>query len=96
MIGAVEAYKAVAVINGESKEIQDRQAEESGNLGSEAAALIPHIKCGYPQIFLAEAREFEKYISGLIDVGDLATDPVDSGPIVAADMTRLFGHFVRN
>src|SRR5579864_2075465 len=95
-LGAVEVYQAIAVVNGQSKEIQEGQAEKTGNFRSEAAALVPHIKCGHTKIFLAESSKLEKQIAGLIHVRDLTVDSADSGLGVTIYLADLRGHFVRN
>src|ERR1700675_1824971 len=93
---AVEVHKPVAIVDGQSEEIQKRQAEETGNLRSDAAALFPHIKCGHPQVFLPESGKLQKQIAGLIDIRHLAADPVDPDSIVAFDFARFLRHFVRD
>src|ERR1700676_902952 len=95
-VGAVEVNEAVAVVDGKSEEVQERQAEEARDLCSEAAALFPHIERCHPQVFLAESGKLQYQVAGLVDISYLAVNPVDAGPTVTFDLADLSGHFVRN
>ena len=90
----VEINEAVAVVNGQGEEIQERQAEESRDFCSEVAALVPHVKCGHPEVFLPETGELKIQIAGLVDIRHLAVDAVDPGASIQVDLADLSGHFI--
>ena len=91
---AVEVDQAVAVVESQGEQTENRQAEKARDFGPEVAALRPHVHGSHGGIPLAESSELKKQIAGLIKICHLAVEALETHAVIAADVADFGGHVV--